>query len=208
MAKRFAKLEPDPALGAPGALLYYLLVRERGLEPVADPARRDVFHYAEEVRLPELHAWTQSLCDAGLLRADIVETFNSCPACASARLLVRDQCGACGHSVLEETRFIHHFACAWQAPEASFRIGGNALQCPKCRKGLTHISVDYECSATVFKCGACGVEAPDPVVGYRCLDCDNQGMAVDLKETHATRFTLTEEAYAHFSRTPAAMAAG
>lgn len=193
MAQRMANLpqalhrQEDEALG----LLAYLSVRDQSLKPVTDPALPRVVDFSERARFPELDGWIERLASEGLIHPVFEERINACPHCGSARLLLRDQCVSCASSNITEQAILHHFACACQAPEKAFRTEEGELRCPKCRRALNHVSVDYEVSADLCECLACGDVTHQPVPGFRCLDCTSPGFGQELIERQIESYALT-----------------
>lgn len=183
-----------------GGLLAYLWVRDADLKPVTDPGRPRVVDFAERGRFPELDDWVERLTERGLLHPSFEERLNCCTTCGSSRLLVRDQCVSCGSSNIVDQAVIHHFPCACQAPEKSFRDENGGLRCPKCRRALHHISIDYEVSADLCACLACGDVTHRAVAGFRCLDCGSSGRGQDLVERDVHGYGLTAAGRALFQQ--------
>jgi hypothetical protein len=177
----------DPATG----LLLYLAVRGRSLKATTNPnAPAIVDFFAERARFADFDDRLQRLIEASLVHGMFEDRLNVCPRCASARLLIREQCESCGSSNIKEQAVLHHLSCACQAPEASFRQP-EGLFCPKCRRELRQLSVDYEVSAGVIECHECRELTQEPVIGYRCVDCGGSGVGSGLNERRIDTFHLT-----------------
>ncbi|NTF84976.1 hypothetical protein G6L02_28555 [Agrobacterium rhizogenes] len=177
----------DPSTG----LLLYLAVRGRSLKTATNPnAPAIVDFFAERERFVDFDERLQRLVETSLVHSVFEDRLNVCPRCDSARLLIREQCESCGSSNIKEQAILHHLSCACQAPEASFRQP-EGLFCPKCRRELRHISVDYEVSASVIECHDCRDLTQEPVIGYRCVDCGGSGTGSDLNERRIDTFHLT-----------------
>ena len=43
--------------------------------------------------------------------------------------------------------------------------------CPKCRRELRHLGMDYGKPGTIVHCRGCGVTSPEPEPRFACLDC-------------------------------------
>lgn len=112
----------------------------------------------------------ESLADLDLLQRTFFGRTNLCTHCGSARLNAFEACGKCGSANLRIEHIVHHYSCGAQAPESAF-LHGELLICPKCRKELRHIGVDYDRPGSVFVCVACGESTADPSVQFVCLDC-------------------------------------
>lgn len=191
LVAREADLAWDRIIPGHTDLLAFLAVRNRALVPAADPSHPKVLGFREGTRFPDLERQAASLTEKGYLEVAHAETVNDCPACGSARLLVREVCSACGGSDVMDEAILHHFDCAWQGPEREFQ-DGPALQCPKCREALTTVGIDHDRPATVTRCRSCDHASQDPAVGFRCLDCGVQGRADTLIARKLCTYRLTE----------------
>ena len=106
----------------------------------------------------------------GLLLTDMVDRVNLCPQCGDYRLNIREVCPACGSPDIRKERTIQHFPCAHVAPESDFMEHDRYI-CPKCRKPLKHIGVDYAKPGEVVVCGHCGAISPEPETSCLSLVC-------------------------------------
>ena len=157
-----------------------------------------------------LVAWN-TICDpaeiesllAKLRAEELVETafferVHSCPACQSSRLIVREECPACGSAHLAEESYLHHFRCACQAPERDF-VRGDDLVCPKCRRELRHFGQDYDRPGIMTRCETCAATTADPQVAFVCARCDTRtsGEAMPTRDVSSARLTDAAVAYLH-----------
>jgi hypothetical protein len=131
------------------------------------------------------------LANMGLLERRHFARTHACGKCGSSRLNVYEACPACNSADLVEEPLIHHYRCGCQEPESHFRQG-LLLICPKCRRELRHLGVDYGKPGAIVVCRSCGAENSNPVVNFACLDC----FAVTPAERAATTdwydYDLTE----------------
>lgn len=178
---------PDPGLW----LLARLATRERAAEPVRDVTSRSTVRFADEGVLPNLFPCAEHLSRTGHLDRHFFDRLKLCPACSSARLLIREECRSCRSSDVVEEPIIHHLRCAYQGPERDFR-DGQYLTCPKCRNRLEHFSVDYDKPGALTVCNSCGHTTGDPAIGYVCLDCAAKADASLLRTRVVHSYTLTE----------------
>jgi len=182
----------DPRL----ILLARLAVRGRDMEPKRDASSRETVTYSDAAAVPDALTLAEELVNLGLLERKFFDKLITCPRCDSARLCVRERCGACHSADLVEEAVIHHLRCSAQAPERDFRQG-TSLICPKCRLHLEHFSVDYDRPGRVTLCRSCGHISTDAEVGFTCLDCDKEGDTEETGTRTVWRYRITEAGLAH-----------
>ena len=189
-------------------LLARLAVRGREMGPKRDPSVRETVTYADAAAVPGALAVAEELAHLGLLERNLFDKLITCPRCDSARLCVRERCGACHSADLIEEAVIHHLRCSAQAPEHDFRQGASLI-CPKCRLHLEHFSVDYDRPGSVMLCRNCGHISTDTAVGFTCLDCDKEGDTGETGTRAVWRYRVTEAGIAHVrSGTPPSNGSG
>lgn len=89
-----------------------------------------------------------------IVRTNFVERIPLCPDCNSDHLVFSECCTKCNSSNLKEEDLIHHFRCANISPESDY-LEGEMLRCPKCKRMLRHIGIDYDRPAKVQTCMDC-----------------------------------------------------
>jgi GGDEF domain-containing protein len=92
---------------------------------------------------------------------------------------------------VEET-LVHHYRCGCQEPESHF-AQGQLLICPKCRRALHHLGVDYNKPGKIVVCRACGAVNSDPIIHFVCLDCATVTPAEGAASTDWYHYDLTDE---------------
>ena len=133
------------------------------------------------------------LASMDLLRRRHFTRTHSCGRCGSARLNAYEACPGCGGAdVLDET-IVHHYRCGWQAPESQF-VQGPILVCPKCRRELRHLGIDYGKPGNVLVCRQCGAANAEPAVRFACLDCAWVTTAAEAATTDWYHYDLTAHA--------------
>jgi hypothetical protein len=130
---------------------------------------------------PGIRQHLEVLADHDLLHRSHFTRTHACGKCGSARLNVYEGCPACGSADLFEEVLVHHYRCGCQEIESRF-IQGDLLVCPKCRRELRHLGVDYGKPGRIVACRACGAVNSTPNANFICLDCS----AVTPAETAAT----------------------
>lgn len=132
----------------------------------------------------------------GFLQSTFFERVHHCPRCQSARLLIREECNACGSAQLEEESYLHHFRCAYQGPESDFRRADDLI-CPKCRRTLAHFGKDYDRPGLMVRCHECSDVTSDPLVAFMCIDCATRtpADAVPTRDVVSANVTDSGRAY-------------
>jgi GGDEF domain-containing protein len=152
-----------------------LLEREiERLEPSLDPASPLGHFYPEVAQLIGVkgldRVLLERLADEGYLKRRLYNHLRACPTCGGIQLNYRETCPRCGAVDIETSAMIHHFACGHVGPLNAFREGA-ALVCPKCRKVLRHIGLDYEKPTDHQVCNQCSNIFAEARVQGQCLRC-------------------------------------
>lgn len=115
-------------------------------------------------------AGLEGLANRALLRRRHFIRTHACHHCGSLRLIAHEACPGCGGSHLIDEAIVHHYRCGCQAAESAF-VAGASLICPKCRRVLRHLGMDYGKPGEIVRCRSCGAisQEPDPV--FVCMDC-------------------------------------
>jgi ribosomal protein S27E/GGDEF domain-containing protein len=90
-----------------------------------------------------------------------------------------------------EEVLVHHYRCGCQEPESHF-VQSNILICPKCRRELIHLGVDYGKPGTAVTCRACGAVNSEPRIDFVCMDCYEVKPIVTSATTDWHHYDLTE----------------
>lgn len=153
-------------------LLILRLAYSRNCPIEADfaPGERTVIQYPLLPSQASARGELEGLAYLGLLRRRHFIRTHSCDRCGSLRLIAHEACHACGSSDLVDEAIVHHYRCGCQEAESAF-VAGARLTCPKCRRELRHLGIDYGKPGTIVHCRSCGAatQEPDPV--FVCLDC-------------------------------------
>jgi hypothetical protein len=132
------------------------------------------------------------LAHLDLLRRRHFTRTHQCGRCDSARLNAYEACPQCGAGDLIEEALIHHFRCGWQDAESHF-VQGRVLVCPKCRRELRHLGIDYDKPGVVVLCRACKATNSEPLVNFACLDCSTVTPGKDAGSLDWYHYDLTEQ---------------
>ena len=170
--RRLAELPFRAARQDRGDLLILRLAWSRAnpIEACFTPASPNVIDYPLITSpTPKRVALERLACSALLKRRHFMRT-HTCDRCESHRLLAFEACRACGGADLADEAIIHHYRCGCQQGESGF-VHGMALVCPKCRRDLRHIGVDYGKPGLIVRCRNCGACSAEPEPRFACLDC-------------------------------------
>lgn len=195
---RRAKLHPDLLYSDDVAdkLLARVFVSGTDLIPAYAAEDSTLVAYNTTLDSAAVRQHANSLAGKGLLSERFFDRAHQCDRCGSSRFNVREVCAHCRSSDLVEEAYIHHFTCAYQGPESDFRVGDDLI-CPKCRRELSHFSVDYDKPGSVLKCRSCGKAEFDAVVGFVCVDCSAEYFGDTVLTTEIKSYALTDEGRAY-----------
>lgn len=137
------------------------------------------------VSYPEVHEITgsdpqesaeilESLEREGILVSEDAENLVICPVCGSHQFFVQIRCRTCGSMKISRAPMLEHLKCGMIETEDVFRQG-DRLICPKCRKPLTAIGVDYRRHGFFYHCSSCGRFDPYPEKRYVCQNGHSTG---------------------------------
>jgi GGDEF domain-containing protein len=76
--------------------------------------------------------------------------------------------------------------------EKDFREG-SALRCPKCRRELRHIGMDYDKPSEDLWCDDCAANFSEPSISCSCLNCGNTFPPERAISRQIKEFSLTQE---------------
>ncbi len=134
----------------------------------------------------------QNLIDRGYIQKKrFVERLHVCPSCRDSHLIFIESCPKCKSSNVNEENVIHHFRCANVSPESTYEFDGE-LRCPKCKRFLRHIGVDYDVPASVFACQNCGHSFMNPMMRVECTHCHRTFAPEQLSVFDVEEYQFTE----------------
>ncbi len=105
-----------------------------------------------------------------LIEGTFVDRVHCCSFCYASFLNFREICVNCQSPNISNEDLIHHFPCGYMGPESDFMRTGKLI-CPKCRKNLKHIGVDFDRPSQVFTCSVCTHSFQEPDVDALCVNC-------------------------------------
>lgn len=116
----------------------------------------------------------ESLEREGILASEEAENLIVCPVCGSHQFFIQIRCRTCGSMKISKAPMLEHLKCGMIETEDVFRQG-DRLVCPKCRKPLTAIGVDYRKHGYFYHCSSCGRFDPSPEKRYICQNGHSSG---------------------------------
>jgi len=112
----------------------------------------------------------------------------SCNLCGSLVLSQLFQCPACKDSKFEQTKLIEHFDCGNFSEESTYVDD----KCPKCKKQIKALGVDYRILSNRYVCKNCGDIFQDVHTSFLCLKCTNSFQMDDGKWKESMEYKLTK----------------
>ena len=94
----------------------------------------------------------------------------SCNLCNSVKIGQTFHCPSCNSSNFKHSKLIEHYKCGNFSPEDSYQNN----MCPKCRKEIKILGVDYRVLENYYICNECENKFPEPSTEYLCLHCNNR----------------------------------
>ena len=176
-------------------LLSRIFLKGGHLRAGHNPSVRRAIDYDSVLGCDEVEREAGRLLADGLLNQTFFDRLHICDRCRSSRFNIREECAECRSPDLVEEPYLHHFRCAYQGLESDFR-DEDSLICPKCRRELTHFSIDYDKPGTMIQCRCCGHKGSDPAVGMLCLDCGSHTDGDRANVIDVYSYDLTEKAIA------------
>ncbi|HSD04575.1 MAG TPA: response regulator [Nitrosopumilaceae archaeon] len=106
--------------------------------------------------------------DGKIIKLDDIKEI-SCNLCNSMKIGQTFHCPSCGNSNFKQGTLIEHYKCGNFSSDDSYKDN----ICPKCRKEIKVLGVDYKLLKNYYICDSCGNKFPDPTQEYLCLKCNN-----------------------------------
>lgn len=94
----------------------------------------------------------------------------SCNICDSVKIGQTFHCPSCNSSNFKRSKLIEHYKCGNFSEEEYYKNN----VCPKCRKEIKVLGVDYKIFENYYICNDCGNKFPEPAILYLCLRCNNR----------------------------------
>lgn len=145
-----------------------------------------------------LRKMVEVFLEAGYIEpVKFVERIHLCPVCQSSVLIFSECCSKCHSSNIREEDMIHHFRCANISPESEYQYDGE-LRCPKCKRFLQHIGIDYDRPAKVYSCNECGATQMHSEMKVVCAVCGHTTQPNTLAPYDIKEYTFTQAGIRYF----------
>ncbi|MCH5233326.1 MAG: hypothetical protein J1E78_06755 [Muribaculaceae bacterium] len=152
----------------------------------------------ETLQLAERMKFSHKLEELGYAEpVKLVDRIHVCRECGDSHQLFIECCPKCSSSDIRQESMIHHFRCANISPETTYYSSGG-LVCPKCRRTLRHIGVDYDRPATIFSC-SCGNTFIQSSMKSLCTNCKSEMSPEELTPIDVYEYKLTPAGIKAFS---------
>ena len=112
----------------------------------------------------------------------------SCANCGSVKIGQTFHCPSCNSSNFKHGSLIEHYDCGNFSQEDSYKDN----MCPKCRKEIKVIGVDYRLLKNYYSCNECKDKFPEPANDYLCLKCNSKFKLDDAKWITTEGFRATD----------------
>jgi len=94
----------------------------------------------------------------------------SCPDCGLVKISQIYRCPSCQGSNFKQEKLIEHYECGNVSTEKSYEDD----TCPKCRKEIKVLGVDYKIMDNFYICNDCSEKFPEVSTDFLCLKCNKE----------------------------------
>ena len=112
-----------------------------------------------------------------------------CTSCGNYKLSQLCQCPLCKNSIFEQTKLIEHFDCGNFSQDSTYVDD----KCPKCKKQIKALCVDYRIMSNRYVCKNCSDVFQDVFTEYLCLKCNNTFKMDDGKWKESMEYKLIKD---------------
>jgi CheY-like chemotaxis protein len=136
-----------------------------------------MYDWKSNETIKDMNAVLESLVKAGYIIKEPTEVLLSCPQCSSRNIRLRYLCQNCSNSNFIKGDVLEHNKCGYSGLEDKFKEG-DTLVCPKCRKQLKLIGVDYFKVEAAYTCASCSHFFTTPDLRYHCNVCGHHNFRI------------------------------
>lgn len=134
----------------------------------------------------------------GIVREEPFDYIRKCSRCDHHGMLVKVACPACGSTNTDQGKVIEHLPCGNIDLESRFQTAEGGLVCPKCKKKLKAIGVDYVKPGSYCSCLSCKTLSPEGKMQFICLNCGSSLAKEEMKLEPLAAYTVDQEAVAKY----------
>jgi len=174
-------------------LLAFIWTREHPLELKIASEFELGFGYQFPFKQDELSQHLDYLSFSEYIDRKLENAAYGCQVCGSINVLMREACPKCHSIDVTEESTIHHYGCSYQAPESEFLTPSGQYFCPKCRKDVAHIGLDYDKPGEVTVCHSChNYFTTEAILGY-CVHCQQDYSSEQLQKQFLSSYVITDQ---------------
>lgn len=107
--------------------------------------------------------------DGKIVKLDKIKEI-CCPGCSSVKTIQTFSCPSCGENDFKLTKLIEHFKCGNFSEESTYEDN----KCPKCKKEIKAVGVDYKVMQNHYVCNSCREVFQELSFRFLCLKCENK----------------------------------
>lgn len=122
----------------------------------------------------------ERLYNEGLLRRKQIDNVLTCRSCGGISFMIKYRCPNCESMSLKRGMLIEHMTCGYIDLESTFANRGYI--CPKCKKKLRALGVDYRKIGIQYVCNDCKYMTPNPTQILQCWSCG------EIQEVDSAKF--------------------
>ncbi len=135
----------------------------------------------------------ESLTDEDILVKEFFDRFIVCPECGREKLKISKICTNCGSPNIDKKEIIEHLECGYEGSKEEYETKEGKYICPKCRKELKAIGVDYSKMGDMYVCQNCGEKFDSPDHLLNCWNCENNFDISEAEERTLYSYKLNEK---------------
>jgi hypothetical protein len=134
----------------------------------------------------------------GIVKEEPFDYIRKCSRCDHHGMVVKVACPACGSTNTDQGKVIEHLPCGNIDLESRFQTAEGGLVCPKCKKKLKAIGVDYVKPGSYCSCLSCKTLSPEGKMQFICLNCGSSLAKEEMKLEPLAAYTVDQEAVAKY----------
>ena len=112
----------------------------------------------------------------------------SCNQCDSVKVIQIFYCPSCQRNDFKQVKIIEHFACGNFSVESEYVND----KCPKCKKDIKTLGVDYRVLKNRYLCNKCSEIFQELSSSFLCLKCENKFSVEEVRWKTSQFFKITD----------------